>query len=137
MSKLTLDLWSNDIKVDVLTPLAILRSQEGPLQRKTHGLLRASVSTTTADAWEQHSLDLIAPSLSDYRTTLLSARHPHDHVYPVVVTSRTFAPETRNVLGTGPTTGLSRSEPDEREAATEQEFVELGAKYCNPAPFVP
>src|SRR5207245_3229706 len=31
------DLWSQDIKVDVLSPLAILRSQESLLSRKTKG----------------------------------------------------------------------------------------------------
>src|SRR4051794_11804124 len=86
------DLWSDDIKVDVLSPLVILRSQEGYLERKTQGLLQAKVATTRSGDWVQHQLDLIAPALGGYRRSLLTARHNAEMIYPVFVRAECFAP---------------------------------------------
>ena len=85
------DLWSDDIKVDVVTPLAILLAQVGPMQRKTKGLLQAEVTTTTSNGgWVKHQLDLIAPVLDGYRHRLLAATHERDLVYPVQVDAECF-----------------------------------------------
>jgi hypothetical protein len=120
------DLWSDDIKVDVVTPLAILRAQVGSIQRKTKGLLQAEVTTTTSDAgWVRHHLDLIAPVLDGYRHRLLAATHEKDLVYPVKVEAECFRPEPAvdiaQVLST-----VTKFRKDGRPTAqTEQEFIEL------------
>lgn len=126
------DLWSDDIRVDVLRPLVILRSQESLLARKTQGILEAKVSTVTNDVWELHQLDLIAPALNHYRTTLLTAKHARDMVYPVTVRANCFLPKTKSaaealVPGLGETVRVLRGEPpgDQREAATQEEFIDL------------
>ena len=87
------DLWSEDIQIDVLPPVAILRAQENPLGRKTKGILEAKVMTTTSESEAQHQLDLIAPALSHYRKTLLTARHSFEMVYPVEVRAPCFEPD--------------------------------------------
>lgn len=136
MSTTLPDLWSDDIRVDILSPVAILRAQEGPLVQKTQGLLRASVSSSSTDEWEQHELDLIAPALGGYRVGLLSAKHRKDMVYPVIVTSKALLPKEDAyslfprillpnfslAVAEVSKEGLSR---DQREAATQQEFIEL------------
>jgi hypothetical protein len=56
------DLWSDDIKVDIVTPLAIFRAQTGSLHQRTKGLLEAEVRTTTGQSGRvRHQLVLIAP----------------------------------------------------------------------------
>jgi hypothetical protein len=125
------DLWSDDIKVDVLHPLAVLKAQEGLLARKTRGLLQARLTTTETDRLVQHDLDLVAPSLNFYRERLLSATHARDKLYPVVVTADCFFPEPGGPL-TPASAMLSRTlnramnpEVCQRKAATDEEFIEL------------
>src|SRR5690348_9267162 len=119
-------LWSDDIKVDIVTPVAILRAQTGPIGQMTKGLLTAEVTTTTSEAGRtRHHLDLIAPVLNGYRHRLLAATHEKDLVYPVTVEAECFQPD--------PPTGISailseaaRPASDWRPVAnTEQEFIEL------------
>jgi len=136
------DLWSDDIKVDVVTPLAILRAQVGPIHRKTEGLLQAEVTTTTSDAgWVRLQLDLIAPVLNGYRHRLLAATHEKDRVYPVNVEAECFKPkpsadELRRITALTQcvqTSSVRRelsalSEPKNDwcpKAQTVQEFIEL------------
>src|SRR4051812_45259929 len=90
------DLWPVDIKLDVLPPVAILKTQEGFLARKTQGLLQAKVSTVATDALVQHQLDLIAPGLNFYRERLLSATHAADTLYPVTVSAEAFDPPAQS-----------------------------------------
>lgn len=117
------DLWPDDIRVDVLTPLVILRTQAGLLSNKTQGTLLAQVMTTTTDEWVQYQLDLIAPALDSYRVSILTARHHLAEVYPVTVTAQAFVPKP------GPFGILvQRSEDppaDQRVAATQEEFIAL------------
>lgn len=117
------DLWSDDIKVDILTPLAILRTQVTFLERKTQGVLRADVFTTEADDWVQHQLDLIAPALHQYRTTLLTARHHRDRVYPVTIQAECFFPKRE--FTTVSVRTATETPPDQREASTQEQFIEL------------
>lgn len=121
------DLWSDDIKVSVLPPIAVLKAQEGLLASKTEGMLRAELTTTQTDNLVQHQLDLIAPSL-DYRERLLSAKHDRDRVYPVLVTAAAFAPRPLAHLE------IPQGAPDreklparttQREAATAEDFIGL------------
>lgn len=103
-------LWSDDIKVDVVTPLAILRAQLEPLYRMTKGLLRAEISSDELpNDTVEHAFELIAPALSNYRYKVLSANHHHNRVYPVGVEAECFE---------------STSIP-ERLAHTQEEFIEI------------
>jgi hypothetical protein len=116
------DLWSDDIKVDVLPPIAVLKTQEGLLARKTQGMLQAKLTTTETEKLVQHGLDLIAPALNFYRERLLSATHDREMPYPVTVTAEAFAPDP-------PRSGGFRFGGDPREmqkrAATDEEFIRL------------
>ena len=123
MSATIPDLWPDDIQVDVLTPLMILRNQAGLLYSKTQGTLLAQVMTTSTEEWVQYQLDLIAPLLERYRASLLTARHQLGEAYPVTVTSQAFVPKP------GPLGALARSPfgppLDQRVAATQREFIDL------------
>jgi hypothetical protein len=123
-------LWSDDISVDVVSPLAILRAQTGPLSRMTKGLLEAEIETITSDSGKvQHQFDLIAPVLNNFRRRILIATHQRDLVYPVVVEAEFSLPDDRPpnlsaVAGTRPRpTDLPLD--GRRPAATVQEFIKL------------
>jgi len=121
------DLWSNDIKVDVLPPIAILKAQEGLLARKTQGMLEGKLTTTETEHLIQHQLDLIAPSLNFYRERLLSATHDRQMLYPVTVTADCFRPKPKTHLEaivSSIQNPLDQPLP-QREAATDKEFVQL------------
>ncbi len=125
------DLWSSDIQVDVLTPVAILRMQVSYFDKKTQGILQAGVSTTSTDDRHLHGLDLIAPLLDHYRKTLLTAEHRRDEAYPVVITSQALVPEDKR-SGKKPyfdeievPGGVGQVDPSRREANTQEEFIEL------------
>jgi hypothetical protein len=127
------DLWSDDIKVDVVTPLAILRAQTGPIRRKTKGILEAEVSTITSEAGRvRHQLDLIAPVLDGYRHRLLAATHEKDLVYPVTVEAECFKPAP-TFGGSGEVlSSITLPKPDWRPRAyTEQEFIDLVSKVLH------
>jgi hypothetical protein len=127
MSTTIPDLWSDDIKVTVLPPVAILRAQEGLLASKTQGILQAKLTTTESERLVQHQLDLIAPSLNFYRERLLSATHDREMVYPVTVTAACFSPRPRDLgealaqVASVPV-GLARNQ---RQAASQDEFIGL------------
>ena len=60
------DLWPEEISVEVLTPLAILRYQAERFRDRTKGLLKAKATTITKDHGStRHQLDVIAPLLGD------------------------------------------------------------------------
>jgi hypothetical protein len=111
------DLWSDDIRVDVLPPIAVLRAQEGLLAKKTQGILQAKLMTSESETLVQHNLYLVAPALNFYRVELLSAKHDRELIYPVTVTAHCW---------------FSEFLPDEDEeierrhvAATAEEFIDL------------
>lgn len=121
------DFWSDDIKVDVLPPIAILKAQEGVLARKTQGMLQAKLSSTERGTLVQHHLDLIAPGLNFYRERLLAATHDREKLYPVVVTAESFAPDRLNPMEQV-IIAVQRSEypsVTQRRAATDEEFIRL------------
>ncbi len=121
------DLWSDDIKVNVLPPIAILRAQEGRLSQKTQGMLQAKLTTTETDQLVQHQLDLIAPGLNFYRERLLSATHAIDRLYPVTVTALAFAPKPRTPLQAVTASFAHAIDPSllQRQAVTDDEFIRL------------
>jgi hypothetical protein len=111
------DLWSDDIRVDVVPPLAVLRAQEGLLAKKTQGILQAQILTSATETLVQHSLYLIAPALNFYRVNLLSATHDREMVYPVTVTAQCWFDEFLPDQG--------QQIEKRRVAATEEEFIDL------------
>lgn len=126
------DLWSPDIRVDVLMPVAILNGQVSYFDKKTQGLLQAGISTTNTGDRLIHQLDLIAPLLDGYRRTLLTAEHGRLEAYPAIVTSQAFVPEeprtgvrTRIPESKRLPIGSIQGDPNQREARTQDEFIEL------------
>src|SRR5439155_23788332 len=86
------DLWSDDITVNVVTPLVILRKQAQLLTQKTKGVLEAHVHTIGGDAGlTRHEFDIYAPALG-YRERLFTATH-WEQVYPVVLEAECFRPK--------------------------------------------
>jgi hypothetical protein len=89
------DLWSDDIKVDVLMPLVILRAQDAALGRKTQGALRTEIRSTRLDGYNsedgtpveelEHTLVLKAPALQ-YTEDVLSVQHRDRLGYPATIT---------------------------------------------------
>jgi hypothetical protein len=121
------DCWSDDIKVNVLPPIAVLKTQEGLLARKTQGILQAKLTTTETDTLVQHQLDLIAPGLNFYRERLLSATHDKEMPYPVTVAAEAFAPKPLNsfqVISSAIQRSIDPS-VSQRRAATDDEFIRL------------
>src|SRR6266511_2111122 len=121
------DLWSEDIKVNVLPSIAVLKTQEGLLARKTQGMLQARLTTTETDTLVQHSLDLIAPALNFDRERLLSATHDREMLYPVTVTAEAFAPGPLNSMQALSDAVLRKTDPSriQRRAATDEDFIRL------------
>jgi len=118
------DLWSNDIKADVLPPVAVLKAQEGLLARKTKGMLQAEVSTLGSGGLVQHQFDLLAPGLNWYRARVLTATHDAEMLYPVMVTSEAFESPRKTGLNPALLTALDPSRI-QRQAATDEDFIEL------------
>jgi hypothetical protein len=112
------NLWPDDISIDVLPPLALLRTQASLLNKITKGILEAEVTTATNHESEavQHQLDLIAPALDGYRYRLLTAKHQKDLLYPVTVEAACFPPVEDEYIG---------EDSYSRQADTQQEFMKL------------
>lgn len=83
-------LWSDEISVDVVPPSTLLKEQAHYLESKTKGLLKGEVVTLEGDASPtvQHTLDIVAPLLNDYRYRLLVVKHDKDMIYPVTIYNR-------------------------------------------------
>jgi hypothetical protein len=126
-----LDLWSDDIRANVLTPIAILRTQVSALSRKAEGILRAEVRTDINQEKVELYLNLIAPALNDYQVPLLKAWHDSELVYPATVKSRGLLPQQTKPIQMP--TNLADAffprerniPPDERIAETQEEFIKV------------
>jgi hypothetical protein len=117
------DLWSDDIQVKVLTPVAILRAQASSLRRKTQGLVVAELDTRTSAEYVRHHFDLIAPAANGYRERILTAAHSSKKVYPVTVTAECFAARFNHL---SPSLRVLGGPPrNERTAATQEAFIGL------------
>lgn len=79
------NLWP-PIKVDVITPYAILQAQASRLSELTQGLLRAEITNSkTSNKAMFYHFDVIAPVLNNYRHTLLVVEQSPTRAYPVKV----------------------------------------------------
>jgi len=127
------DLWSDDISVKVLSPLAILRAQAGPLAQKTRGLLQVQIETTeTTGGRLLHQFDLVATALNNFRRRILIAKHHKDLVYPVIIEAECFIPEGNDPIASMAqrmsTLSFQRTNQlaeGERRAVTAPEFIDL------------
>ena len=85
------DLWSDDIDVSVLTPIAILRKQADLLRQKTKGILEVDVTMLTSDKNKVLiHFDIVAPALASYRHRLLEVTHKREFAYPAFVAAVCF-----------------------------------------------
>ncbi|HTU17780.1 MAG TPA: hypothetical protein VMG10_06915 [Gemmataceae bacterium] len=94
------NLWPDAFKVDVQTPLTILRVQAGLLGKVTRGILQSEVETETVKDQVQHRLVIVAPAYNAYRHTVLVVRHHTHFPYPAEVKAEALAEkvERRNPL---------------------------------------
>jgi len=122
-------LWSDDISIGVLSPVAILRAQAGPLGERTKGLLKVDISTSDSDQ-VRHQFDLVATALGGFRRRVLIATHSKELVYPVAVEAECFHFEDRNSEFEIPVL-----RPGQREADTEQEFINIVKKVFRSSQF--
>jgi hypothetical protein len=85
MSETIPNLWPQDFKIDVQTPLTILRVQANMLGKVTKGILTGIVESEVSRDGTQHRLVIIAPAYNSYRHTLITAYHKTDLPYPVEI----------------------------------------------------
>jgi hypothetical protein len=85
------NLWPKEIKVDVQTPLAILRVQAELLSKVTRGILEGDVETESSKEKMQHRLVVIAPAYNGYRHTLVTVVYNSDLPYPAEVRAAALA----------------------------------------------
>ncbi len=117
------DLWGDQIRVDILTPLAILRAQADLIGKHTKGILKAEIHTSFGDSRVEHDFELVAPLANYYRERLLTAAHEVKLVYPVLLTAEAFALRDSEYP---PLTFLpSDLEANQREAPTDSAFMKL------------
>lgn len=92
-------LWPDDIKVDVVPPVVILRYQAAKIGELTNGIIRADVTTTTGqEDFVVHRLELIAPLLDGRRYVVLTVTHRSDF-YPVVLEADCYRPRRQIIMG--------------------------------------
>lgn len=97
MSATIPSLWPDDIRVDILPPLVLLKVQAAKIGELTRGVLDAEVTTVTGQSdFVVHRLDLIAPELDDSRYRILSATH-RSEFYPVVIEAEVFRPRPKKI----------------------------------------
>ena len=98
------DLWGDQVKVDVVTPLAIMRTQGALLKQRTSGLLEIDIQTTATLIETAHKFFVVAPSLPRYSELLFTASHLNEKVYPAFIEaaclsdSETWRADTQNEL---------------------------------------
>lgn len=85
------NLWSPQVKVDVVTPYAILQVQANLLSQITQGILQGDIETEMGQTKVQHRLVIIAPAYNGYRHTLVVVHHKQNLPYPADVLAETFA----------------------------------------------
>ena len=98
-------LWSDDVAIDVVPPITILRVQATALEEKTKGVLKGDVSTVSSDSGRfLIQFDIIASALQGSRYRLLTVSGSDGESYPVAMEF--------------PTGGY-------KEVATQHEFIDL------------
>src|SRR5437764_5610666 len=116
------DLWPEEVKIDVVTPLAIMRYQAGLLRKRTSNLLTAEVQSEQEENQVMQHFQLVAPGLGYYQYRLFSVQHPPQLVYPVGIKAPgiLFHPVE--------STGVS---VDYGEANTQEEFIDCVSRILH------
>ena len=78
------DMWGDFQVQSLRVPVQLLREQAAALGPRTQNLVVAEVSTSTHRDEFRHRLELVVPTLDDYRYHLLSLIHDI-HLYPLVL----------------------------------------------------
>jgi hypothetical protein len=122
------DLWpTSALKIDILTPIAILRSQATRLSQKTQGLLVAETTVTTGSNNQiMLGLEVVAPALNNHRQRLLSVQYTKDEIYPARVSARGFriTETTRSTSLLSADKTITKS-VDEKTAYSDNEFIKI------------
>ena len=84
MSEPIRNLWPVT-KINVLSPIAILRQQATYLREATQGILEAEVAVVKGEPWTISSFWIIAPALDRYRFELFKIAHNVTDPYPVQI----------------------------------------------------
>ncbi len=84
MSEPIRNLWPVT-KINVLSPIAILRQQATYLREATQGILEAEVAVVKGEPWTITSFWIIAPALDRYRFELFKIAHNATDPYPVQI----------------------------------------------------
>jgi hypothetical protein len=88
------DLWPESLRVDVLTPYAVISAQATKLKERTQGLVEGLVSSRAVPpGLICHTFDLFAPVLS-FRYTLFRLWHQESMPYPVALWASQESPST-------------------------------------------
>ena len=97
MSEPIRNLWPVT-KINVLSPIAILRQQATYLRETTQGILEAEVAVVKGDPWTITSFWIIAPALDRYRFELFKIAHNVTDPYPVQIScAGLFATDSINL----------------------------------------
>jgi hypothetical protein len=80
-----LDLWSPEIRVDVLSPYTILQMQAGFLKKRTGGIIDAIVDKTENAESAEVTLDVVATALNHRERVLTAIYTAPNKPYPVKV----------------------------------------------------
>lgn len=81
-------LWPDNIDVDVVPPIAVLRHQASELRERTKGLLEAEVRSWPSKQEQGriiHEFQIRAPALEGYTYSLFRIWHNKDFVYPAEI----------------------------------------------------
>lgn len=84
------NMWPEDIQVNALSPLVILKLQAEGLRERTKGVLEAEVTTTKgAEDFEIHRLQVVARQFGSSRHGIVSVTHRAEF-YPAIVEAKVF-----------------------------------------------
>ncbi len=133
------NLWSSTgLKSKVLKPIAILRVQASQLSPMTEGVLRSEVTTVKGERQEILNLDIIAPTLHNFRHRLLSVQYDKEQYYPVKVSAQGLSvtemeevEERYNPLSSQPRRWKNpqlkpvQKSVESKEAHSEDEFIKI------------
>lgn len=108
------NLWPDQIKVDILPPVVVLKAQAATLGRITQGIVEAEVATDESRGTVSHRLELAVPALDGARHWVLTVTHAADKLYPVAVDAECYRPD--------PDAGYEISPS---EAGTYQQYLDL------------
>lgn len=107
------------VSVDIVSPLAILRTQAQNLTEMTKGLLAGEV--TSVDEGPDvvvHQFEVVAPALNKYRHRILSVKHNRNLVYPVYFDTPTSLASIVATVAKGSATNKADTEAEFLEALT-------------------